>query len=156
MAMLQIVLLRGINVGTRNRVPMAQLRELFASAGFADVRTYLQSGNVVLASDAPAEDLARTATALMQRGFGVEVAALVRTAAQLGAVVERDPLGELVSDPRRYQVSFLDRELSTTVLERLQSLTAPGERLVAAGHELYAWHPDGIARSKLWLSLIHI
>jgi uncharacterized protein (DUF1697 family) len=149
----RIVLLRGINIGPRNRVPMAELRELFTEAGFEDVSTYVQSGNVVVTSDASPEELERRAEQLIAERFGIEVGVVVRTAEELEQVVRRNPLGDVADDPKRYQVSFLDAELDSDRVQELQEVAAASERLVAVGRELYAWHPDGVARSKLWNKL---
>jgi len=151
--MRQIVLLRGINIGPSNRIAMSQLRELLASASSEEVRTYLQSGNVVLASDASPEDLARETRRRIADAFGLDIAVLVRSGEELAAVVERDPLGSVALDPKRYQVSFLSAELDPPTLQRLHALAAPEERIVAGGRELYCWHPGGVARSKLWNEL---
>ncbi len=129
---------------------MAELRELFTQAGFEDVRTYVQSGNVVLTSDAEPGALEQQSERLIADRFGFEVDVVARTRDELAAVVERNPLGDLAVDPKRYQVSFLASELDDEVVEKLASSAAPEERLVALGRELYAWHPNGVARSKLW------
>jgi uncharacterized protein (DUF1697 family) len=149
----QILLLRGINLGSHKRVSMPDLRALLEEAGFEDVRTYVQSGNVVLSSRAaPAKVGAKAERAIAERlGFDVDV--IVRTGDELAEVVARNPLAEVAVDPKRYQVSFLESEPDPAVLERIAGLKAEPERLVAIGRELYAWHPDGIGRSKLWNKL---
>ncbi len=149
----RVVLLRGINVGPNKRVPMAELRELFSDAGFSDVRTYVQSGNVVLSSDAAPAELEEQTERLIAERFGFEAPVVSRTRDELAAVVERNPLGEVAEDPKRYQVSFLSAELDDATVDRLAGAAAPTERFVADGRELYAWHPDGVARSKLWAQL---
>jgi uncharacterized protein (DUF1697 family) len=149
----QIVLLRGINLGPNRRVPMPELRELLSGAGFEDVRTYVQSGNVVISSDADPGELEERTERLIAEQFGFEVPVVVRTRDELAAVVERNPLSDVAHDPKRYQVSFLGAELEEGVVERLTELAAPAERVLADGRELYAWHPDGVARSKLWAKL---
>jgi uncharacterized protein (DUF1697 family) len=149
----RIVLLRGINLGPNKRVPMAELRELLAGAGFEDVRTYVQSGNVVVASDADSGELEQRFEQLLAERFGFEVPVVVRTRDELAAVVARNPLADVADDPKRYQVSFLGAELEEGVVERLAEVAAPDERVLADGRELYAWHPDGVARSKLWAKL---
>ena len=78
---------------------------------------------------------------------------VTRTRAQLAKVVERDPLGRVAKDPKRYQVSFLDARPSAEVVRRIEATAAPAERVVIDGREIYAWHPDTIARSKLWALL---
>jgi uncharacterized protein (DUF1697 family) len=68
-------------------------------------------------------------------------------------VVQRNPLGDVVDNPKRYQVSFLTQEPDQQVVHELAELAHESERLVADGRELYAWHPEGVARSKLWAAL---
>ena len=151
--MLQIVLLRGINLGSTNRVAMPKLREALAEAGFEDVRTYLQSGNVVLTSDLRPDTLGQRCRRLVADEFGLDVDVVVRTRRELANVVRRNPLGDVVTDPKRYQVSFLAKKLPAQALARLEAAVMPPEQLVAIGRELYAWHPKGVARSRLWAQL---
>jgi uncharacterized protein (DUF1697 family) len=153
LGMRQIVLLRGVNVGSRNRVAMPALRELLTGAGFQDVRTYVQSGNVVLSSDTSPERLARECERLIADGFGLEIDVVVRARDELAEVVRRDPLGDVATDPKRYQVSFLSAEPEPATVRELEALAAESERLVAIGRELYAWHPEGMGRSRLWARL---
>ena len=132
---------------------MPDLRATLSEGGFEDVRTYVQSGNVVVTSDAPAADLAAEAERLIADRFGFEVDVIARTGEDLAEVVARNPLADVAIEPKRYQVSFLEAELEPAALERIAALRAEPERLVAIGRELYAWHPDGIGRSKLWAKL---
>jgi uncharacterized protein (DUF1697 family) len=132
---------------------MPELRALLTDAGFAGVRTYVQSGNVVLSSGAPPAEVGAQAERLIAERFGFDVDVIVRTHDELSAVVARNPLADVAVDPKRYQVSFLEAEPDPEVLERISALKAEPERLVAIGRELYAWHPDGIGRSKLWAKL---
>jgi uncharacterized protein (DUF1697 family) len=149
----RIVLLRGINLGSRNRIAMPVLRKALADAGFDDVQTYLQSGNVVLSSRAAPATVARKCEALIGERLGLDIAVVVRTRDELAEVVRRNPLGDVAKDPKRYQVSFLSAKPAAEVVRKLEALAADGERLVASGRELYAWHPSGVARSKLWAAL---
>jgi uncharacterized protein (DUF1697 family) len=149
----QIVLLRGINIGSRNRIAMPELREVLASAGFGDVRTYVQSGNVVLTSRASPARVARTCKQEIAAHFRLEIDVLVRTQAELAEVVRRNPLGEIAVNPKRYQVSFLSAKPKPEVLRKLADAVVPPEQFVAIGRELYAWHPESVARSKLWALL---
>jgi uncharacterized protein (DUF1697 family) len=151
--MRQVLLLRGINIGPRNRIAMPALRELLTAAGYEDVSTYVQSGNVVLGSDAPPEELARDCGQRINEAFGLQIAVVARTRDELAAVVDRDPLREIAVDPKRYQVSFMSAEPDPDALRSCAALATPQERLVAIGRELYVWHPAGIGRSKLWSKL---
>lgn len=151
--MRQIVLLRGINVGSRNRIAMASLREVLEADGFAEVQTHLQSGNVVLGSELAPERLAARCEALIESAFQLQIGVVVRSRDELAAVIARDPLGEIASDPKRYLVSFLADQIDGVQLARLAELAVAPERLSAHGRELYSWHPGGVARSKLWNAL---
>jgi uncharacterized protein (DUF1697 family) len=149
----QIVLLRGVNLGPRNRVSMGPLAEALQAQGLGPARTYLQSGNVVLASELSEQQLADAVKSVVRGRFGVDVDVLVRSHDELAAVVSKNPLAAVATDPKRYQVSFLSGALDDASLERLRALAGKSERLEAAGRELYAWHPGGVARSKLWAGL---
>jgi uncharacterized protein (DUF1697 family) len=151
--MRQVLLLRGINVGRSNRIAMPSLRELLTEAGFEEVRTYVQSGNIVLSSDASADELARECSRRIQDAYGLAIDVLARTRKELAEVVRSDPLAKVAVDPKRYQVSFCSAEPEPEIIERLSALAAPHERFAAIGRELYAWHPDGVARSRLWAEL---
>ncbi len=151
--MRHIVLLRGINLGPHNRIPMPALRDALAAAGFADVRTYVQSGNVVLASRKAPATVADACAGVIEERFGLDIAVVTRSRDELAEVVRRNPLADVADDPKRYQVSFLSAEPAADVVERLAGLAAGQERVVAIGREIYAWHPAGVARSKLWNGL---
>ncbi len=129
---------------------MPDLRALLEDAGLKGVRTYVQSGNIVLESELSPAQLARRCGQLITERFGFEVAVIVRTREELAEVVARNPLGGIAENPKRYQVSFLDRELEPERVTKLQQLAQGEERVVAIGRELYGWHPEGVARSKLW------
>jgi uncharacterized protein (DUF1697 family) len=148
-----VVLLRGINIGSRNRISMPELRKALEDAGYDDVRTYLQSGNVVLTSTASAKKVARECERLIADRFGPEIAVVARTRSDLAKVVERNPLKKVAKDPKRYQVSFLETKPAAKVIRELEDVAADEEEVVSIGREIYAWHPAGVARSKLWAKL---
>jgi uncharacterized protein (DUF1697 family) len=145
-----VVLLRGINLGSVNRVSMPPLRSALERAGFQRVRTYVQSGNVVLETDLDADRLAARFTALLNSEFDLRVPVVTRTRDELHAVVALNPLGHVATEPKRYQVSFLSAEPDPGIVERMAALAVDGEAFAAHGRELYGWHPNGVARSKLW------
>jgi len=149
----QILLLRGVNLGSHKRVAMPALRDLLTGAGFRDVQTYVASGNVVLSSGVAPAALAAEAEQLIAERFGFEIDVIARTRDELAEVVARNPLAEVAVDPKRYQVTFLQESVDREVLGRLDLLSFEPERLVSVGRELYTWHPEGIGRSKLWAKL---
>jgi uncharacterized protein (DUF1697 family) len=132
---------------------MPALRERLTAAGLADVRSYLQSGNLVVSTDAPPGELARACEAQIAEDFGLGISVLVRTREELAKVVSGNPLAKVAINPKRYQVSFCAVEPDPVLVERLGALAVPPEQFVAVGRELYAWHPNGVARSRLWAEL---
>ena len=123
---------------------MAELRALLEDAGYEDVRTHQQSGNVLLSSALAPRRLEAQLQRQLAKGLGMDVPVLVRTRAQLARVVALDPLGKVAANRSRYLVVFLAEKLSPTVA---RELAAAG--VVVHGTELYAWHRDGVQRSPL-------
>lgn len=149
-----VVLLRGINLGPANRIAMAALRAALVEAGFERVRTHVQSGNIVLDTDRSSEDLTAAVSALLAEQFGLHVAVVVRTASELAQVVAGNPFpDEAASNPKALQVTFRSEAVTDEDLAALEARAAPTERVAARGREIYSWHPDGIARSKLALAI---
>ncbi len=146
---LQIVLLRGINLGAHRRVAMGDLRDLLTKLGYGDVRTYLQSGNVVLTSAASPESLGRELEQQIAAQLGVDAQVVVRTRDELAGVVARNPLDGIAEDPKRYQVSFLSAEPDSEAVRAIAAIDVAPERFVASGREIFAWHPNGIQQSPL-------
>jgi uncharacterized protein (DUF1697 family) len=132
---------------------MAKLREALEDGGFAEVRTHLQSGNVVLQSKTKPEQTGRKCERVIEDEFGLAIDVVVRTPAELERVVKRNPLGKVAKDPKRYQVSFLAGPLPAASKHKLKEALQEPEELVFSGREIYAWHPNGVARSKLWAAL---
>lgn len=145
-----IVLLRGINLVRRNRIAMTELRTLLEAEGFTEVRTYLQSGNVVLGRTSSADQVAKEVNVLIKTRFALDIAVIVRSREQLTQVVNRNPLAKVASDPKRHLVTFLSSELSPAIIDKLHSVAAPSEQFVVSEREIYSWHPVGIGRSPLW------
>jgi uncharacterized protein (DUF1697 family) len=128
---------------------MADLRKLLEGAGYEDVRTHLQSGNVVLSSTLSPRKLEAQLERQLAKGLGFDVQVLVRTRAELAEVVALDPLGKVVTNPSRYLVSFLSKPLPARVARELEAAEIAPARLVSEGRELYAWYPDGVQRAPL-------
>ena len=144
-----VALLRGINLGAKRRVAMADLRALLEELGYRDVRTVLNSGNVVMTGPSARAELER---ALAER-FGMQIDVLLRTMDELRAVVEADPFGDIVTNPTRYFVVFLDDAPEAEKLAPLLAEDFSPDRLAANGRELYAWCPNGMRDSRLMKAL---
>jgi uncharacterized protein (DUF1697 family) len=144
-----VVLLRGINVGKHRRMPMADLRDLLVRLGYEDVRTHLQSGNVVLASDDSPAALVRKIEAAIAAELTDGVEVFVRTSAEIADVVARNPLAKFVDDPSRYHVSFCSAKPAAAALREMKAVDVGEERFVVLGREIFAWYPGGVQNSPL-------
>ena len=143
-----VALLRGINVGKAHQLGMPRLVELLTERGHDNVRTHLRSGNVVLDSGLSEGALATDVTAAIEQEFGFDVPVVVRTGAQMAAVVAGDPFATVATDPARYLVTFLPSPPAPDRVDALPPVEGGGEYLVR-GRELYLWLPDGIAGTPL-------
>lgn len=144
-----VVMLRGVNVGGKNKLPSAVLKAACESAGFDNVRTYLQSGNVVFTSSAtPAAVVSRFQTSLT-KASGLTPALIVRTAGEMRKIAAKHPFGAEESNGSLLAVVFLDGKLPQTAKAKLQALLAEDERLKIGTREVFAWFPNGMGRSKL-------
>ena len=143
----QVALIRGINVGKAKRVPMAGLREALGELGFENVRTLLNSGNVVFdAAGSPRRNAALVEDAIAAH-FDVSARVLGLAARELATVVAENPLGELAGDPSRLMVVFwLDPQVADAVAPLVTRDWGP-ERLAVGSHAAYVWCPEGILAS---------
>jgi len=145
----QIALLRGVNLGQVRRVAMPELRELLAHLGYGDVRTLVNSGNVVLTSGAAPGRLERALEKAIAANLGVDTRVLVRTRDELADVIDRNPMRAEAAKPKQLHVSFLSAEPDPAVIEGLSGLDVAPERFAFSGREIYTWHPGGVGRSDL-------
>src|SRR3954463_1131675 len=126
---------------------MPELREHLAQLGYGEVKTVVQSGNLVLESSASAKQLAADLQDAIADRFGVTCAVVVRTAKQLAKVVADNPLPDAADDPKRFQVTFLDAACPAAEAQALREADVAPEQLHVAGREIYVWHVDGIQNS---------
>ena len=142
-----VALLRGVNLGANRRVPMAELRALLEEMGFEDVRTLLQSGNVGLTSRKSAKAVREALEAVIADRFGVATDVVLRTHAELAALVAANPLGSVADDPKRLQVWFLSGKPKAAAVKALEAADVAPEVIAVAGREIHVWHAGGIQRS---------
>jgi len=148
--MTHVALLRGINVGGKNKLPMKELAALFAAIGCAEVTTYIQSGNVVFdASPRVARTLPAAISAAIRQRFGLAVPVVTRTAAELDAVVRDNPFLAHGDDPDVLHVMFLADAPSAGQRAALDPQRSPGDSFEVRGREVYLSLPGGVARTKL-------
>ena len=136
-------MLRGINVGGRAKVGMADLRAVFESLGFDDVATYIQSGNVVFGSAKPVRPAA--VEECIAAELGVHPTVVVRTAAEMAAVVQANPFLAAGIDVATLHVTFLADKPKATV----DVPAGQPDELAVVGREVYLRCPNGYGRTKL-------
>lgn len=151
-----VALIRGINVGRASRVAMADLRDLFGRLGYADVRTVLNSGNVVFSAPVADEDantvaamLATDVSTAIESDLGVSAKVIVLEGAQVASSVEEDPLADIATDPSRLLFAFV---ASPSDLHRLRPLIEQDwepETLALGQRVAYLWCPNGMVASRL-------
>ncbi|MDI2132962.1 DUF1697 domain-containing protein [Yinghuangia seranimata] len=144
-----IALLRGINVGGKNKVPMAELRAMLADLGYADAKTLLQSGNAVFTADTAKgpDGVAAEVEAALEKAYGKAIHVVVRTAAELDDVIAANPFE--VPDGAKFLVNFYARPFYAERLADLDVAAFPPEELALAAREIYYNFPDGMRDAKL-------
>jgi uncharacterized protein (DUF1697 family) len=142
--------LRGINVGGKNSIPMAELKPALSALGFEDVVTYIQSGNVVFRSPSrAASDVAADVERQIAQVFGVDVAVLLRTPAQLRKIAADNPFLGKGADLSKLHVVFLDARPGKDAIAKLDPDRSPPDAFSVRGREVYLRLPKGAGRSKL-------
>jgi uncharacterized protein (DUF1697 family) len=145
-----IALLRGINVGGKHLLPMEDLVAMFRDAGCTDVRTYIQSGNVVFrAGTALAHRTPARIGEVIANRFGFEAPVVMRTAAELGQVARNNPLLKSGKDFKYLHVAFLADRPTRSRVEALDPDRSPPDEFLVRGREIYLHCPKGLGRSKL-------
>ncbi len=145
-----VAMLRGINVGGRNRLPMKDLAAIFRDAGCSRVRTYIQSGNVVF--DAPqrtARRIPETVPAAIAARYGYRTPLILRTAAELAGAVEANPFPRKAADPKALHAVFLAAAPQPARAAALDPDRSPPDEFFVSGREIYLHCPNGLARTKL-------
>jgi len=145
-----VALLRGVNVGGRNRLSMREVAAVFEEAGGREVRTYLQSGNVLLRATAQvARRLPDLAARLIAERHGLKVPVIVRTAGELDAVAAGNPFLAEGADPDRLHVVFLAESPARRAVDSLDPARSPPDAFRVQGREIFLLLPGGVARSRL-------
>jgi uncharacterized protein (DUF1697 family) len=149
-ALTQIALLRGVNVGGKNKLPMRDLAAMFEEAGCADVRTFIQSGNVVFeAGPGVSKKLAALIEKKIEERFGYQTPVILRTAEDLRAAIANNPFHEPAADEDALHVMFLADTPVAAKIAALDPNRSPGDRFAVLRREVYLHLPNGAARTKL-------
>lgn len=144
-----VSLLRAVNVGGHNVIPMAALTALYAELGLGSPRHLLQTGNVVFSSKGRPEDLAPRLEGAIRERFDAETKVLLRTADELRTLVARSPFATRDLPPAKVVVFFFEREPTPDAQSSLAAAHQGVEELHFVGRELFVYFPDGQGRSKL-------
>ncbi len=146
-----VAMLRSINVGGRNKLPMSDLRELMSSLGFEQVSTYVQSGNVVFNGTGAPKAVARAIEERITAELGLDVPVIVRSKRQLESIIEGTPFAHLDVDPKTRHVTFLAQGPARRAVEQLAALTGKfgTDRFEVRGSEVFLYCPGGYGETKL-------
>jgi uncharacterized protein (DUF1697 family) len=145
-----IAMLRGINVGPHKRIKMDRLRASFEGLGFKQVKTYIQSGNVVFKTG-KISGLGKKIEERLLNDFGFSVSVILRTREEMKKVIRGNPLlKEKGIDPLKLHVVFLSDAPTPAALTKLEGLTLPPDQARCSGKELYLYFPNGVSGSSLW------
>ena len=146
----QVALLRGINVGGKNKLPMKELTAMFVDAGCSDVQTYIQSGNVVFRpGSAVGEDVPSMISESILSRFGYRVPVVIRSAAELRQVVEANPFVQAGAEADKLHIIFLGETPDEGDVQGLAPDRSPGDEFAVLGRAIYLHCPNGFASTKL-------
>jgi len=150
-----VVLLRGVNVGKGNKVPMAGFRSALEGLGYRQVRTLLNSGNAVFDSTSRSGNTLASAIAkAVEERFGVVTPVIVKSAGEFEAIVKANPFAPPESEHSRFIVAFALDNTKLQELKGLSSLLRPGERFAVTEHAAYLHCAGGILESKAGEALL--
>jgi len=151
----QIALLRGINVAGHNKLPMRELRALCEELGWQDVRSYIQSGNLVFRSSSPRSLLEQTLEKAIEEHFGYSISVLVRSARAWSGLLKSNPfLKESEMEPNRVMLLLSKKAPERTAVRELTPYANNGERLRRIKSALWIHYPNGAGKSKLTPSVL--
>lgn len=145
-----VALLRAVNVGGRNRLPMSDLVAMFEEAGCREVRTYIASGNVVYsATRACAERVPRAVARAIKERFGFESPVIVRTGAEMAAAAREHPHADGAAAEKLLHVMFLEGTPAPERIRALDPRRSPGDEFEVRGREVYVRYAQGAGETKL-------
>ena len=145
--MVYICLLRGINVGGRNKVLMGELRILFANAGYEDVRTYIQSGNVIFCSDDKFNTVLKNVKINLSQKYDFKIGIVLRTLKDFEKIILLNPFDG--AEPNRKLVTFLSKETEGFSIEDIEKKKSSDEEILIGKMEIYLHCPNGYGITKL-------
>jgi uncharacterized protein (DUF1697 family) len=144
-----ISLLRGVNVGGQKRIKMIELIALYESLGFTNIKTYLQSGNVIFSSAKDNKRLSNLLEEKIKQVFGFPVAVLLRTPTELQHIITHNPfLKENAIDTNQLYVTFLSGAPTEAALSKTKEIQDELDEFIITSKEIYLYCPNGYGRTK--------
>ena len=144
-----VALLRAINLGKTRKVPMPELRGLAEGLGYRDVRSHIQSGNLIFATADPAPTIVDALETAIRDRFGFDVPVILRTAGEMAAVARSHPFAADEEDPAKLHVVFYAEALSTEAVDAVLARDLSPDRVTVSGREAFVHYPEGAGRSRL-------
>jgi uncharacterized protein (DUF1697 family) len=144
-----VALLRGINVGGKNILPMSEFRELLRTLGCEDLATYIQSGNAVFRHHKSTAELSLLISEAVESRFGFQVPVMVLTASEFCAVAAANPFAADASEPKFLHVWFLAERAVNANTQRIDEIACESEMYLLTDSAFYLYAPDGVGRSRL-------
>lgn len=144
-----LVMPRGINAGNNNRVPMADLRSALSGAGFEDVVTIGQSGNIIVTRPGSEDQIITEVQSVLADNCGVSVPLVVRQADEVRDILASSPLKEVATDGSKYLAIFLSAAPSTAEAADLESEDVSPEVVRLIGRTAFVWAPNGVKAMKV-------
>ncbi len=145
-----VAFFRGINVGGKHVLPMKQLAAIFEKAGCRDVRTFIQSGNVVFeASAAMIKTLPAKIAAEIEKQFGFDAPIVLRSTDELRSAIRDNPFVKRAADPKALHIYFLADEPGLKAIATLDAARSAPDAFAVRGREIYLHLPNGMGRTKL-------
>lgn len=141
----QIAFLRGINVGGHNKLPMATLRSICEELGFENVRTYIQSGNIIFDHNGPDKDSTLALESALQNHMGTAITVIMRSPEGLKRILDQNPFPEM--HPAQVGVSLFKTTIPQTALAEFKNRA--DEHIFLSQKEIYVYYPQGMGKSKL-------
>ena len=150
-----IGLLRGINVGGHNKIPMSELRALCSEIGWSNVQTYIQSGNLILSAAGKPAALEAELQRAIERRFALSIPVIMRAAVDWSAYLQTNPfLAACKKEPHLVMLCLSQKNAKADAVKQLRERAPGGERLAQVGDALWIHFPGGVARSKLSPALL--
>jgi uncharacterized protein (DUF1697 family) len=149
--MIYISILRGINVSAKNIIKMDALRKAYENAGFSNVQSYIQSGNIIFKNNSgQTKELAQKINQLIQENFELDIPVLVLSVRELKHIIENNPFAQQEEkDPTFFHVTFLSEKSKLHTYSEIEAKKSEDEEISFSDDAIYLYCPNGYGKTKL-------